>query len=173
LEGFHRSGINHPDHVVYAMVESILVGGRTSRMYQDLVEQSQVALNIGSANGFPGDRYDNILLLYGLTAPGHTVDDMAERMDALLTQLKQELVTPDELERVKTQARASMLRSLDSNSGMASLLTEYEAKTGDWRNVFEELKAIEAVTAEDVQRVAQETVVPSNRTVGKLLSAES
>lgn len=173
LEGFHRPGINHPDHVVYSMIESILVGGRTSRMYQDLVEQSQVALNIGSANGFPGDRYDNILLLYGLTAPGHTVDEVAERMDALLTQLKEEPVTPQELERVKTQARAATLRSLDSNSGIASLLTEYEAKTNDWRNVFEELKAIEAITAEDVQRVAKATFVPSNRTVGKLLSAES
>ncbi|NEQ51421.1 MAG: insulinase family protein [Leptolyngbya sp. SIO3F4] len=171
LEGFHRPGINHPDHVVYSMIESILVGGRTARMYQDLVEQSQVALNIGSANGFPGDRYDNILLLYGLTAPGHTVDEMAVRMDALFDGLKEELVTPEELKRVKTQARASMLRSLDSNSGMASLLTEYEAKTDDWRNVFEELQAIEAVTAEDVQRVARETFVPSNRTVGKLLSA--
>ena len=173
LEGFHRPDINHPDHVVYSMIESILVGGRTSRMYQDMVEQSQVALSIGSANGFPGDRYNNILLLYGLTAPGHTVDEMAERMDALLTQLKQEPVTPEELERVKTQARASMLRSLDSNSGMASLLTEYEAKTDNWRNVFEELKAIEAVTAEDVQRVAQATFIPNNRTVGRLLSAES
>ena len=173
LEGFHRPGINHPDHVVYSMIESILVGGRTSRMYQDMVEQSQVALSIGSANGFPGDRYGNILLLYGLTAPGHTVDEMAERMDALLAQIQQEPVASEELERVKTQARASMVRSLDSNSGMASLLTEYEAKTNSWRNVFEELKAIEAVTAEDVQRVAQETFVPNNRTVGKLLSAES
>lgn len=172
LEGFHRPGINHPDHVVYAMIESILVGGRTARMYQDLVEQSQVALDIGSSNGFPGDHYGNILLLYGITAPGHTVDEMGERMDALLTQLKQDPVKPEELERVKTQARASLLRRLDSNSGMASLLTEYEAKTNDWRNVFEELKAIEAVTAEDVQRVAQATFVPSNRTVGKLLSAE-
>ncbi|WP_246559829.1 M16 family metallopeptidase [Leptothoe kymatousa] len=173
LEGFHRPGINHPDHVVYSMIESILVGGRTSRMYQDMVETSQVALNIGSANGFPGDLYDNILLLYALTAPGHTVDELGERMDTLLTQLREEPVTATELERVKTQARASLLRSLDSNSGMASLLTEYEAKTNDWRNVFEELKAIEAVTAEDVQRVAKATFEPSNRTVGKLLSAES
>ena len=172
LEGFHRPGINHPDHVVYSMIESILVGGRTSRLYQDLVEQSQVALSVGSANGFPGDRYDNILLLYGLTAPGFTLEQLASRMDAQLTRLKQDPVTPEELQRVKTQARASLLRSLDSNSGMASLLTEYEAKTGTWRNVFEELKGIEAVTAEDVQRVAQTTFVPTNRTVGKLLSVE-
>ncbi|MEM9809277.1 MAG: pitrilysin family protein [Cyanobacteria bacterium P01_D01_bin.56] len=173
LEGFHRPGINHPDHVVYSMIESILVGGRTSRMYRDMVQEAQVALNIGSANGFPGDRYNNILLLYALTAPGHTVDELGDHMGTLLTQLKEEPVTAEELERVKTQARASMLRSLDSNSGMASLLTEYEAKTSDWRNVFEELKAIEAVTAEDVQRVAQETFVSNNRTVGKLLSADS
>ncbi|MEM6251939.1 MAG: pitrilysin family protein [Cyanobacteria bacterium P01_D01_bin.156] len=172
LEGFHRPGINHPDHVVYSMIESILVGGRTSRMYQDMVQQSQIALNIGSANGFPGDRYGNILLLYALTAPGSTVDELGDHVEALLTELQEKPVTPEELERVKTQARAALLRSLDSNSGMASILTEYEAKTNDWRNVFEELKAIEAVTADDVQRVAKATFVPSNRTVGKLLSAE-
>ncbi|MEO0397707.1 MAG: insulinase family protein, partial [Cyanobacteria bacterium P01_A01_bin.137] len=115
---------------------------------------------------------DNILLLYGLTAPGFTLEQLASRMDDQLTRLKQDPVTPEELQRVKTQARASLLRSLDSNSGMASLLTEYEAKTGTWRNVFEELKGIEAVTAKDVQRVAQTTFVPTNRTVGKLLSVE-
>ena len=53
---------------------------------------------------------------------------------------------------------------------MASLLPEYESKTGSWRNLFEELKAIDAVTAADVQRVAQRLFQPQNQTVGKLTS---
>lgn len=171
LEGYHRPGINDPDHVVYAMMDSILTGGRSARLYKALVEP-QIALDVGSANGFPGDKLDTVMLLYGLTAPGHTVDEIAAGLESELTRLQEEPVEEDTLERVKTQARAGLLGQLDSTSGMASLLTEYEAKTGDWRNVFEELQAIEAVSAADVQRVARATFVPTNRTVGRLVSAD-
>lgn len=169
LQGYHRPSIEHPDHAVYQMIEALLMSGRTSRLYKALVEQ-QVALDIGSSNGFPGDRYSTMMLLYGLTAPGHTVDEVATILNAELDRLKTEPVTVEELDRVKTQARAGLLRTLSSNRGMASLLPEYQAKTGSWRNLFEELKKIEAVTVADVQRVAQETFRPDNLTVGKLLS---
>ncbi len=172
LEGYHRPGINDADSVVYSMIDGILLGGRTSRMYRSLVEEAQVALDVGSANSFPGDRYANVVLFYALTAPGYTVEDVAALLDVELEKLKAEPVSDAELERVKTQTRASLLRTLSSNSGMASLLAEYQAKTGDWRNLFEELQAVEQVTAADVQRVAQDTFQLRNRTVGKLLSAE-
>jgi predicted Zn-dependent peptidase len=155
------------------MLDSILVGGRTSRLYKDLVVKDQVALDVGSLNGFPGDKYDNLFVVYALTAPGHTVDDLAAAFKQELDQLKQTPVTAQELERVKTQARAGLLRTLSSNAGMASLLTEYEAKTGSWRNVFKELDEIQAVTAADVQRVAKATFEADNRTVGKLISRPS
>ena len=172
LEGYHRPGINDPDQVVYSMINSILVGGRTARLYKALVEP-QIALDVGSANGFPGDKQSTVMLLYGLTGPGSTIDDLAVGLEAELTRLKQEPVDKATLDRVKTQARAGLLSRLDSNSGMASLLTEYEAKTGDWRNVFKELQAIEAVSADDVQRVANEVFRTENKTVGKLISAEA
>jgi predicted Zn-dependent peptidase len=157
--------------VIYGMIDSILVGGRTSRLYETLVDESQIALDIGSLNGFPGDRYDNIFLIYGLTAPGHTPDDIGVLFAQELQRLQQEPVDQQELDRVKTQARAGLLQNLASNSGMASLLAEYEAKTGSWRNVFDELIAIEAVSAADIQRVAQALFQPNNRTVGKLIPA--
>ena len=170
LEGYHRPSLNNPDHVVYTMIDSILTGGRTARLYKALVEP-QIALDVGSANGFPGDKQPTILLLYGLTAPGHAVEDIATGLDAELERLKREPVDAATLERVKTQSKAGLLGTLDSNSGMASLLAEYQAKTGDWRNVFEELQLIDAVDAADVQRVAKATFRPENRTVGKLISA--
>lgn len=169
LEGYHRPGITHPDHVIYGMIDSLLAVGRTSRLYKTVVNDAQVALDIGSLNGFPGDKYENIFLLYGLTAPGHTPEDIAGLFAQELQRLQQEPVSQQELERVKTQARAGLLRSLDSNSGMAALLAEYEAKTGSWRNVFKDLEAIDAVTAADVQRVAQQLFRENNRTVGKLV----
>ncbi|AMA10135.1 MULTISPECIES: M16 family metallopeptidase [unclassified Picosynechococcus] len=171
LEGYHAPQLTDPDYVVYQIIASILSNGRTSRLYKSLVEEQQVALNAEGFNGFPGEKYPNIMLLYALTAPGKTVDDVAAAFAAELERLKTEPVSPEELERVKTQARASLLRSLDSNMGMARLLATYEVQTGDWRELFTELDRIAAITAEDVQRVAQETFTPENRTVGKLLSA--
>jgi predicted Zn-dependent peptidase len=56
--------------------------------------------------------------------------------------------------------------------GMARTLVEYEVKTGDWRNLFKELEAITAITPADIQRVAQATFTPENRTIGRLLSKE-
>ena len=170
LEGYHRPGIADPEHVVYAMINSILTGGRTARLYKALVEPG-VALDVGSANGFPGDKEETLILLYGLTAPGSSVDDLAVGIQAELERLKTEPVDMATLQRVKTQSRAGLLGVLDSNNGMASLLAEYEAKTGDWRNVFKELQLIEAVTADDVRRVATAAFRPENRTVGKLISA--
>lgn len=173
LEGYHRPSLADPDHVVYGIIDSLLVGGRTSRIYKKLVVDEQIALDVGSLNGFPGDKYANLFVLYALTAPGRSVEDVAAAFEQELTQLKQTPVSPEELDRVKTQARAGLLRTLSSNSGMASLLAEYEAKTGSWRTVFAELDDIDAVTAADVQRVANTTFLPNNRIVGKLLSSQA
>ncbi|MFB2880152.1 M16 family metallopeptidase [Floridanema aerugineum] len=173
LEGYHQPAINHPDYVVYQLIGSLLSDGRTSRLYKSLVEQQRIALTAQGFSGFPGDKYPSMMLFYALTAPGHTVDEVAKALQAEISKLKIEPVSAMELERVKTQARAGLLRSLDSNSGMASLLVEYEVKTGSWENLFKELEAIEAVTPADIQRVANATFVPENRTIGRLLPKES
>ncbi|BAY76289.1 peptidase M16 domain-containing protein [Nostoc linckia NIES-25] len=172
LEGYHRPSVNHPDNVVYEMIGSLLSDGRTSRLYKSLVEKQRLALNAQGFSGFPGDKYSNLMLFYALTAPGHTVDELAIALRQEIEKLKTEPVAPAELERVKTQARADLLRSLKSNAGMAEQLLEYEVKTGSWRNLFKELDEIAAVTPGDIQRVAKATFTPENRTIGKLLSKQ-
>ncbi len=173
LEGYHRPALNHPDHAVYEIISGVLSNGRTSRLYKSLVEEKQVALSAQGFGGFPGDKYPNLLLFYALTAPGHALDEVAAALHSEIERLKTEPVSEQELERVKTQARAGLLRTLDSNMGMARLLVEYEAKTGSWRNLFRQLEAISSVTAADVQRVAQKTFTPENRTIGRLLSSNN
>ncbi len=170
LEGYHRPGIKHPDNVVYEIIGRLLSDGRTSRLYKSLVEEKQLAISAQGFSGFPGDKYPNLMLLYALTAPNHTVDEVAVALRGEIERLKTEPVSPQELDRVKTQARADVLRSLDSNTGMARSLVEYDVKTGDWRNLFKDLEAIAAVTPADIQRVARVTFQPENRTIGRLLS---
>lgn len=169
LEGYHIPALSHPDYPVYEVISELLSSGRTSRLYQSLVEEQQVALSAQGFGGFPGDKYPSLMLVYALTSPGTTVDQLANALRAEIERLKVEPVTLVELEQVKTQLKAGLLRSLDSNMGMARILTEYQAKTGSWRNVFAELTKLEKIKVEDIQRVAQKTFTAENRTVGRLL----
>lgn len=168
FEGYHIPDGNHPDYAVYDMIGSILSDGRTSRLYQSLVENQQIALMAQGFTGFPGDKYPNLMLFYGMSAPNHNLEELETALHSEIEKLKTQPVTKEELERVKTQAKAGLLREVNSNAGMARLLAEYQGKTGDWRNLFTRLDAISAVTADDIQRVAKETFIPENKTIGKL-----
>ncbi|WP_448574070.1 M16 family metallopeptidase [Trichothermofontia sp.] len=170
FEAYHAPAIADRDYVVYELMSDLLSSGRTSRLYRSLVEQQQIALAARGSVGYPANKYPNLMLFYALSAPGQSLDDIAKALHQELDRLKTELVTEAELDRVKTQARASLLRSLDSTMGMASLLVDYEVKTGSWRNLFTEIDRIAAVTPADIQRVARQTFRPENRTVGRLLS---
>ncbi len=169
LEGYHIPALNDPDYIVYEVISELLSSGRTSRLYKSLVEEKQVALSAQGFNGFPGDKYPNLMLVYALTAPGTSIEQLATALQGEIERLKTEAVKPAELEQVKTQLKAGLLRTLDSNMGMASILAEYDAKTGSWRNIFDELTKLEQITPQDIQRVAQTTFTAENRTIGRLL----
>ena len=169
LEGYHTPAMRDPDSVLYEMIGSILSSGRTSRLYRSLVETQQLALNAQGFTGFPGDKFPNLMLFYALTAPGHTVDEVGTALRAEIERLKTEPVSQEELDRVKTQSRAGLLRSLNSNMGMAQALLEYDVKTGSWRNLFKQLDEIAAVTPADIQRAAQQAFTVQNRTIGRIL----
>ncbi|GAB4536571.1 MAG: pitrilysin family protein [Pleurocapsa sp.] len=169
LEGYHIPALTDSDYMVYEVISELLSSGRTSRLYQSLIEKQQVALSAQGFSGFPGNKYPNLMLFYALTAPGKTVEDVQTALRTEIEKLKTEPVTPEELERVKTQLKAGLLRTLDSNMGMARILAEYQAKTGSWRNIFDEIERLEAIAPEDIQRVSQTTFVPENRTIGRLL----
>ncbi|MEG3439630.1 pitrilysin family protein [Pannus brasiliensis CCIBt3594] len=173
LEGYHRPALSHPDNAVYEVIATLMSDGRTSRLYKALVEDKQLALAAEGFNGFPGDKYPNLMLFYTATAPNASIDETAKVLRAELERLKTEPVSEQELERVKNNLRADLLRGLDSNMGMARALLEYQVKTGDWRNLFKELDAYAAVTPEDIQRVARSTFTPENRTIGRILPANA
>ena len=121
LEGYHIPALSHPDYPVYEVISELLSSGRTSRLYKSLVEEKQVALSAQGFSGFPGDKYPNLMLVYALTAPGTEVEQLEIALRAEIERLKTEPVKPIELEQVKTQLKAGLLRTLDSNMGMARI----------------------------------------------------
>lgn len=167
--GYHKPEARHPDDAVFDAVQDILAGGRTSRFYRSLVEEKKLAVVAGGFPGFPGQKYPNLFLFFSVAAAGQTNEDNEKAMLAEIERLKTEFVSEEELSRVKQRARAQLVQQLSSNSGLAIQLAAYEVLTGDWRTLFRQLDAIQQVTREDIQRVAQTYFTERNRTVGYLV----
>ena len=172
LIGYHKPDINDPDNAVYDAIGSLLSEGRSSRLYRSLVRDKRVAVDTGGFSGFPGQKYPGLFLFYAFVAPGKTNDDAEKALDIEIERLKKDLVTAAELDGVKRRARANLVRSLEDNSDMALQLSSWQALTGDWRSLFRQLDKINAVTPEDIRRVAQTTFARNNRTIGTIEPVE-
>ena len=91
---------------------------------------------------------------------------MGDAIHAEIERLKKEDISDEELKMIKTRAKASLIRSLGSNDGLAFALGQYQSRYDDWRELFRSVEKIEKVTKADIRRVANQTFVPENRTVG-------
>jgi predicted Zn-dependent peptidase len=162
--GYKRPDQSDKDDPVFDIISEILSGGRTGLLYQTLVRDKKLALEAETADTFPDGRYPNLFLFFVTPALGHTVEENEKALEELLDAFKVQKIDPQMLARVKVKARASVIRRLDNNEGLASLLTANYAAYGDWRKLFTSLDDLEKVTAEDVQRVAQQYLVTPSKT---------
>jgi len=170
MEGYHRPAATHPDNAAFDVISMLLSSGRTSRLYKSLVRDKKIAAVAAGINGFPGSKYPNLFVFYAVPTPGHSAADVIESMRAEIERIKSEDVSDDELKSVKTRVKGGLLRQLDSNEGLAEQLASYQTLYGDWRELFREVDRIDKVTAADVRRVANETFLPTNRTVATIES---
>ena len=170
---YHKPAADHPDDAVFDAITSILGAGRTSRLYRRLMRDDRISISVGAVPGYPGDKYPNLFVFYSFPSQGHSNEENRMALLDEIEKLKTELVTDEELAKVKRRAKAGLIRSLGSNMGMAEQLCSYEILLGDWRELFNVLERIDKVTPEDIQRVAQEYFIDSNRSVGEILTEAS
>jgi predicted Zn-dependent peptidase len=168
LEGYHRPDYRSPDDDVYDAISSILSDGRTSRLYRSLVRDQAIAADAEGFTDFPGSKYAGLFAFYAVPLPGHTPEEMRVAIHKEIDKLKNSDVTDEELAMVKTRARANLLRGLASNSGLAEQLATYQLRYGDWRELFNELNKIDAVSKADIRRVSNKVFVDSNRTYAEI-----
>jgi predicted Zn-dependent peptidase len=169
-EAYHRPAAGDPDDAVYDAISNILSDGRTSRLYRRLVRDEKIAAFAGAFNGFPGTKYPHLMIFFGLSTPSGSNEAIQAAIRDEIEKLQNEPVTDEELQRVKTNAKANLIRGLASNGGIANQLATYQARYGDWREIFREVQRIEKVTKDDIMRVAKKTFVPSNRTVAMIVT---
>jgi len=169
IVGYHRPSARHDDDPVLEALANIIGQGRSSRLNEVLVKDKKIAAATGCFNGFPGNKYPNLIAFYAFSTPGHTSEECLELIDQEIEKIKQESVTAEELQKFKRSTIKGLIDGMKSNSDMALQLTLHDVVLGDWRLLFDGIKKVEAITAEDIKRVASQYLAAENRTIGEVI----
>ena len=169
LSMYHVPSGSHEDFPAIDILSFVLGDSPSGRLYQALVE-SGVATQAGA--GAIQRNQAGPLLTFAALAPEGDLDAAVRIMHETTENVLVEPVTGAEVDRAKASRLNDINRAFQSSAGIALQLSEWSAM-GDWRLFFLYRDRLQAVSADDVNRVAQAYIKPDNRTVGRFIPTEA
>ena len=149
------------------MLTYVLDGGASARLATNLIRGSQLAVSADTSySAF--SRLPGMLIMDAVPKTGTPVEAVEAAILKEIDRFKTELVTEDEMARVRNQIIASKVYEKDSVFYQAMLIGQLETVGLDWRLADEYVDRLKAVTAEQVKQVAEKYLVEDNLTVAVL-----
>ncbi|AKG24657.1 peptidase M16 [Calothrix sp. 336/3] len=155
--------VNHPDIPLLDVMNYILTEGRNSRLYQALVESGLASGVNGSVMSLLDGGWYEISLTASANEDLVKIDQVLQEAIANFQEIG---VTEEEVKRAKKQLEASMILNNRDITSQAMQLGTDETTAGDYRYSDRYLTQVRQVQAKDVQRVAQQYLIATARTVG-------
>ncbi len=149
------------------VLAGVLDGGSSARFARELVRKQEIASSVSAGYGMTS-KYQTLFLVDGTPAEGHTIAELEQAIEEQLQRVRTELVSEDELKRVKASVIAGEVYQLDSVQHQANQIGMLETTGIGWRFLEEYPKKLLAITPEQVRKVAQKYLVNTQRTVAVL-----
>jgi zinc protease len=165
--GYHVPNLRELDGYVLEVITAILSQGQSSRLYQSLVRDKRLVLDVDVDYSLLS-RDPGLFVLSATPLPGKDVAEVEKGLDDEIARLQGEPVPERELEKAKNQLEAAFVMGQDSLFAQAMLLAQHEIALS-WRAIEAYIPAIRQVSTEDIRRVASRYLIPDNRTVGILM----
>ncbi len=151
-------GEDNDDTNALDYLAQVLSGPRTARITKALVYDQQSAANVGAFND-TNEQFGSFVIVI-TPRPGHTLTELEASTDSIIERLKREGPTADEMRRAAAGLEFSFVSALESNLGKAEILNSGLVFHGDAAYYRTLVAKLTAVTAADVQRVANRYLVP-------------
>ena len=172
LMGFHVPALQDADKDVdpYALeiLAAVLNGNASARLNQNLVRESQIAVDVDAGYDMIQRGRQSIFVLDATPSEGKTVADLEAAILQEIEKIKTTGVTEEELLRVKAQVIAADVYQRDSMFYQAMQIGQLETAGFSWRLLQDYPAKLQAVTAAQVQAVAQKYFNQDNMTVATL-----
>ena len=152
-----------PDAAALQIADAILSAGESSRLYNSLVYQQQLAADVNSS--FEAREDVSLFVLTAVLSEGKKTEDAEKSLLAEIKKLQDAPVSAAELDKAKNQLITNQLRERETSNGKALALGEAAVLLGDPGRVNTNLGRLQAVTAADVQRVMKKYFTDTNRMV--------
>ncbi len=163
----HITYDGHPDSYPLHIASKILSDGQSSRVYQSLVYDQQIALAaFGGGNII---EHPNLFFAVAIVQPGRTPEEAERALIAELDGLTEALVSDGELQQAKNQFARDYIIGRESNQQKASQLAHAAVIHGDVTTADGEFDIFMNITRDDVRRVARTYFTPENRLVLTIL----
>jgi zinc protease len=159
----HITYDGHPDSYPLHIASKVLSDGQSSRIYQKLVYERQLAVAaFGGANLI---EHPNLFYAVAIVQPGQSPAAAADALIAELERLKNEPISEHDLQRTKNQFARDYILGRESNQQKAGLLSHAVVLHGDIATADGEFEIFQNLTAADVQRAARTYFTKENRLV--------
>jgi zinc protease len=165
---WHAPKTGHPDAEPLDVASLVLSGGRSSRLYRDLVYEKQQAL--GAQGAYWELHEAGLFYAFAAVRPDGDIDEVERLFMAQIARLRDELVPPAELAKAKRQIEVDLLSGMETANEMAGRIAREYVSFGRIRSVDERLAAYAKVTAADVQRVARTYLRDDGRNVVQVVA---
>lgn len=156
---YHMCGRADEDYYAFDILSDILSNGRSSRLARRLVQDRKLFSSLDAY--ISGTRDAGLLHISGKPSPGVTLEQAEAAVRKELEELKHSLIGEQELEKVKNKFESTQIFGNINYLNVATNLAWFEL-TGQAEDIDREVSRYRAVTAEQLQRVAQQTFLPEN-----------
>jgi predicted Zn-dependent peptidase len=159
-----------PEYYAIHMIDAILTAGDSSRFRMDLVKGKESIIQYEAELGWPFASWRDYrdpepYAIFIVHKPNFTGDQIVGQVQEEIAKLQNQLVDAKELERVKTQLRASAIKEMQSSQNRAEALAQFELAEGNAELINTELDRILAVTPAQIQAAAKKYLVSEKRAV--------
>ncbi|WP_235290928.1 M16 family metallopeptidase [Portibacter lacus] len=166
---YHTPPGPHSDYAALSVIDELLTDEPSGRLYKALVETKKAPYVWSFA---PALKEGGFIYINADVRKENSLDSAEAIMLKTLDGLTTSPPTEEEIERAKSKILKNWNLAYNNSDRIGLGLSEYLAQ-GDWRLLFLYRDRVEAVSTEDVVRVAKKYFVPSNRTIGRFIPTQN
>jgi zinc protease len=161
--GYKSSSVSSSDIYALNLLSTILSRGQSSRLYKKLVYDEQMCTEVGAGT----DEYidPGLFSIFAQMQKDKTADDAEEEIYKIITDVAENGVSEEELQKAKNTAQSDYVDNFKTNQGIAGRLAYYEVVYGDYKKSFKVSDEYAKLTPDDIKRVTAKYLTERKRTV--------
>jgi zinc protease len=165
--GYRTVGRGHPDSYAMALLTTVLADGQSSRLYRSMVKEQKKAVEVAA---FPFTlEHTGMVTILAIAHPTTTMEQLGSMFDEEVRKVATSGITKEEFEKARNQFETGFAARFNNAMDKAQALGDYQTFDNDPNRINTEFDLYMKVTPEDIQRVAKQYLVPTNRVVLKYM----